>query len=1721
MKHRRATQLLVAWMIVVLLWPVGVTGTVFAADPWVDVATAAEFNNIRSDLTANYRMIADIDLSGYPNWTPIGTDATRFTGQLDGNGKVIRNLSLTNTSNAYQGLFGVIGAAGKLTNVVVENANLSAGNSAGILAGVSYGQIIASSAKGNLSGQDNVGGLVGSNAGHIANSFTQAQVTGKNNVGGLVGSNSGTLLTSYAASAVSPSVLNNYLQFDGVDDYIVIPHQAYYLTDSFTLEAWFQWDDVGTDNVQFITGKGFEEFEIHTGGGSGVNGIRFIPVFRPKTLYADSRAYQDVSSVIQSGWFHVAAVWDFSTQTARVYINGQPQDIHQVGINVGTVAPVPLANPTVNPYADNVDDFTIGIRSDDMFPFKGKISDVRFWNTVRTSEQIYADKNKQLTGSEPGLMGYWKLNEPSGMIAIDGTSSHNDGFIEGGAVRMQESGSNFGGLVGINSGSVSGSYYDSVISGQTDEGEGIPQTTGAMKTNSTFSGWDFPTIWKINEGSSYPYFNRYALSYSAGVNGTLNGNTSQTVSPGGTGSSVTAVANPNYKFEKWSDNLTTATRQDANVTGNLNVTASFLEAVPPDTLSISVADTSLIVDETSAVTFTFSEAVTGLTTADMTVGSGSLSEPLSSDGGATWSATLTPAADASDNSNVITLDNSGVQDLAGNPGSGTNASNNYAVDTLRPAASIVIADTSLIVGETSTVTFTFSEAVSGLTSSDLTVANGTLSSPTSSDGGITWTVTLTPSMGVTDLTSVITLYNSGVQDLAGNPGSGTTDSNNYAVNTIRPSVTVEQAVGQSDPAKASPILFTATFSEAVTGFSGGDISFDGSTTPGTLTAAISGSGPVYTLSVSGMSGNGAVSVSIPADMVTNSAGNSNTVSTSSDNSVTYDGSAPNVTVEQAVGQSDPVHAGPILFTATFSEAVTDFGAEDVSFAGSTAPGTLAASISGSGPAYTISVSGMTGSGEVKASIPANAASDAAGNQSTASTSSDNSVTYDVTTPSVTVEQAGSQADPTGASPILFTATFSETVSGFGTEDVSLSASTAPGTLIASISGSGPVYTLSVSGMTGSGEVKASIQANAATDAAGNQSAASTSEDNSVTYDAVLPTAAISVTSTSLIIGETSPVSFTFSEAVTGLTTSDMTVGSGSLSEPSSLDGGVIWTATLIPAVDVSDATNVITLNNSGVQDLAGNPGSGTTDSNNYTVDTLRPTATINITDTLLISGETSPVTITFSEKITGFANEDLTVANGSMSSVSSSDEGITWTATLTPSAGVTDLTSVITLDNSGVQDLAGNPGSGTTESNNYAVDTTALSVSVEQAEGQADPINFSPILFTATFSEPVTGFAADDISLLGSTAPGSLTAALSEIAPNDGTSYQISISGMSGNGTVVVSIPANRVADESGNLNNASTSSDNSVTFDTSTPEVTIPGIQVDYTGSSPTNFGLNFNEPVYNPEGHSDPDDVTNPANYLLVKNGLNQLFDTVSCAAGLIPDDIQFDVSSVGYDNGTNTYTVHLASSLPVGTYRLLVCGTTSIVDLAGNPINGGVDASFNFTVHPKSENLPETGFAQGNFTILPAQSADLAYSNSGLTLSIPSLEVRTAIVGVPRSEQSWNVSWLGSRAGYLYGSAYPTWQGNTVLTGHVWEADNTPGIFANLKSLRYGDPLQIYADGQIYTYEVRENRLVEPGNVKTAMKHEELSWVTLLTCESYDAGTGNYAYRRMVRAVLVRVE
>ncbi|AYM97212.1 IPTL-CTERM sorting domain-containing protein [Acidovorax sp. 1608163] len=109
--------------------------------------------------------------------------------------------------------------------------------------------------------------------------------------------------------------------------------------------------------------------------------------------------------------------------------------------------------------------------------------------------------------------------------------------------------------------------------------------------------------------------------------------------------------------------------------------------------------------------------------------------------------------------------------------------------------------------------------------------------------------------------------------------SGTTDG---GLSFVPTSVTINQASGQADPAGASPINFTAVFDQGVTGFTGTDVSFAGSTVGGTLVATVTGGPTTFNIAVTGMTGNGTVVASIPSNVVDQT----NPASTSTDNTVT-------------------------------------------------------------------------------------------------------------------------------------------------------------------------------------------------------------------------------------------------------------------------------------------------------------------------------------------------------------------------------------------------------------------------------------------------------------------------------------------------------------------------------------------------------------------------------------------------------------------------------------------------------------------------------------------------------------------------------------------------------------------------------------------------------------------------------------------------------------------
>ena len=928
-------------------------------------------------------------------------------------------------------------------------------------------------------------------------------------------------------------------------------------------------------------------------------------------------------------------------------------------------------------------------------------------------------------------------------------------------------------------------------------------------------------------------------------------------------------------------------------TGSTNSNNYAIDTARP-TATIVVADNALKIGETSLVTITFSEAVSGFTNADLSIANGTLSTVSSADGGITWTATFTPTSSITDATNLITLNNSGVADLSGNAGTGTTDSNNYAIDTVRPTATVVFAQNTLKIGDTSLVTITFSEAVSGFTNADLTIANGTLTAVSSADGGITWTATFTPSANITDATNLVTLDNTGVADLAGNAGSGTTDSNNYSIDTQRPTATIVIA----DPALSAgeTSLVTITFSEAISGFSNADLTVPN----GTLTAVSSADGGItWTATFTPTVGVNDTSniITLANTGIADLAGNAGTGTTNSGN-FTINTVAPTATI--VVADNSLTIGETTTVTITFSEAVSGFNNADLTIAN----GTLTAvSSSDGGITWTATftpTSNITDASNL-ISLDNSGVQNASGNAGNGTTNSNN-YAIDTQRPTATIALADSALGVGQTTTV--TITFSEAVSGLTLADLTV----ANGTLSGLSTSDNITYTATFTpsaGITDTSNI-ITLDNTGITDVAGNAGSGTTDSGNYV-IDSQRPTATIVISDTDLRPGETALVTITFSEAVTGFDNSDLSVANGTLSNVSSSDGGITWTATFTPTIGLSDATNLIVLNNAGISDLAGNAGTGTTNSANYAVQTEVPTATIVVADTSLKAGETSIVTITFSEAVSGFSNADLTIANGTLSNVASSDGGITWTATLTPTANITDTSNLITLDNSGVTNASGNSGVGTTDSNNFAIDTALPTATIVVADNRLGIGETTTV--TITFSEAVSGFDLSDISVANGT--------LANLTSSDGGvtwTATLTPTANVNDATNLIIVDTAGVQDLAGNLG-ASIAISNNYALDATRPTVDIVVANSHLGIGQTTTVTFTFSEAVSN----FDLSDLS-------VTNG---------------------DLSNLSSSDGGKTWTATFTPTANVSDpSNFIALDTSNVTDLAGN-VGGTVAVSNNYAL------------------------------------------------------------------------------------------------------------------------------------------------------------------------------
>lgn len=1168
---------------------------------------------------------------------------------------------------------------------------------------------------------------------------------------------------------------------------------------------------------------------------------------------------------------------------------------------------------------------------------------------------------------------------------------------------------------------------------------------------------------------------------------------------------------------------------------------------------------------------TFNEPVQNVSAADFVVTGTTATITVAQVTTSTYDITLTGGNLAALNGTVgINLAaGQNITDLSANPLPTTEpiTDETYVVDNAGPSViSLVVQNPAASPTNANTLIYrlTFSEDIANIDVNDFDVTGGTTAAVT-----LVTTVTantvfdLTVSAGdLNGFNGTVTvgfdITGGGQQNITDTAGNALPNPNNtasYTLDNVAPTVTINQAGGQADPTSNSPINFTVLFNEAPTGFATGDVTFPApNTAGGTLVGTVTGGPTSFNVAVTGMTTAGNVVPSILAGVATDAAGNTNAAATFTDRTVAFVPKVGSTTTVNCVPNPVLVFA-PTTCTISVTRVSGVNSPSGTVTLGSTGAGAFSpaatCTLAGAGATTSCSVTytpSAVGSGTH--AISANYGGDVNFNAS----NGNQNLTVNQATSSVTV------TCPVGAQPYTGSAQTPCTASYLTSDGLN-------GPLT-------PIY----SNNTNAGLASASASyAGDANHAASNNSANFTISQVSSTITVTCPVAVQPFTGTPQTpctaeatgIGMT-PVDITASIVYSnntniGVATADAS-WPGDINHTSNTGSGSFVIGQATSTVTVSCPVSVAYTGTALTPCTAEATGAGLTPvdvtaslvySNNINVGVA--TADASWAGDASHTGNTGTNTFDITP-----ATQGITVT---VSAPVSASNGSTFNVAATASSGlIVDITAtgVCTfVDNGdGTAAITMTSGSGTCSvlydqpgDGNYSA-ASQIQEDVTATEGpvftSADNTTFD-VTFPGSFTITATGNPQSmTISLAGA-----LPSGVTFTDNGDGTAILGGTPALGTNGTYPLSLTANNGVAPNATQSFTLTVKSGPIvganginsTPDTGDGKVGENESIIDTLGL--TKLTVQFSQDVYD-----DPTDVldyghdaTNPANYILVRSTTNS-FATVDCAGGVVAPDVSIKVNSVTYDKSSFVATLSINDGFPlnvVGFYRLYVCGTTSIVDatnrgleLAGNGTTPGTDFLRNFRISTivttKDNNgsgassstlvtsgflIPVTGFAPDKVTVLPAQPIDKAYTSMGqMMIEIPTLGVKFPIVGASIKNKTWDLTWLKDSVAYLEGSAYPTTAGNTVLTAHVQDANKNVGPFSDIKGMTVGQNIYIHVNGQVYVYQVQENSKVTSTSITSMFKHEEDSWITLVTCEDFNAKTGLYSSRRMVRAVLISV-
>ncbi len=207
------------------------------------------------------------------------------------------------------------------------------------------------------------------------------------------------------------------LDFDGRDDWVRVPRSPLLEpTDELTIETWIRPDSIGSTNNSrivrmaspFAPGyilswrqSGTSKLELRI---SGADGLCFATDPTPVSDYFGK-------------WIHVAAVYSNSQDLCQIYVDGVLKG----------------SRPAVGTLRYSGSDLYFGNHVESGEDFDGLIDEVRIWEVARTQTQIADSLGVPLTGSPPGLVGYWRFDEGTGQTVFDASPNGFHGMLGGNA----------------------------------------------------------------------------------------------------------------------------------------------------------------------------------------------------------------------------------------------------------------------------------------------------------------------------------------------------------------------------------------------------------------------------------------------------------------------------------------------------------------------------------------------------------------------------------------------------------------------------------------------------------------------------------------------------------------------------------------------------------------------------------------------------------------------------------------------------------------------------------------------------------------------------------------------------------------------------------------------------------------------------------------------------------------------------------------------------------------------------------------------------------------------------------------------------------------------------------------------------------------------------------------------------------------------------------------